>query len=142
MKTSVELREERAALVKQARELTDKAKTEERDLSDEENAQYDLIMDDVDKMKARIDRMERLETAESDLDAPTPRVSDPIDVEHARSSRRLSWPPRKRPRKSWPPIAIGCDPARSGPTCAPSIHGFDEPSSAIRSSAPMPRAAT
>ena len=27
------------------------------------------MMDDVDKMKARIDRMERLETAESDLDA-------------------------------------------------------------------------
>ena len=75
MKTSVELREERAALVKQARELTDKAKTEERDLSDEENAQYDRIMDDVDKIKARIDRMERLETAESDLDAPdAPRI--------------------------------------------------------------------
>jgi HK97 family phage major capsid protein len=81
MKTSVELREERAALVKQARELTDKAKTEERDLADEENAQYDRIMDDVDKLKAKIDRMERLETAESGLDAPTPRTSEPLDVE-------------------------------------------------------------
>jgi HK97 family phage major capsid protein len=82
MKTSVELREERAGLVKQARELIEKAKTEERDLSDEENAQYDRMMEDVDKMRVKIDRMEKLETAESDLDAPATRVSEPLHTEH------------------------------------------------------------
>jgi HK97 family phage major capsid protein len=81
MKTSVELREERAGLVKQARELIENAKKEERELSDEENAQYDKTMEDVDKMRVKIDRMEKLETAESDLDAPTPRTSEPLHTE-------------------------------------------------------------
>jgi HK97 family phage major capsid protein len=81
MKTSVELREQRAALVADARKIIDVAKEEERDLSAEEEQAYDAKMADVDKMKVKIDRMERLELVEDDLEAPVTRAGRPIDTE-------------------------------------------------------------
>lgn len=81
MPTSVELREERAALVSQARDLQKRAETEARELTSEESEQFDRIMADVDGLRSKIDRIEKLESAEADLDAPEPRASQPFSPE-------------------------------------------------------------
>ena len=60
----LELRQQRAALVKQAREMLDKAETEKRDLTQEETNKHDVIMADVDKMESDIARREKLAEAE------------------------------------------------------------------------------
>jgi HK97 family phage major capsid protein len=75
MKTSVELREERAGIVTAARTILDLAKAESRDMTTEEEEAYDRHMVDVDKFKSKIDRIERLELAESELEAPGERRS-------------------------------------------------------------------
>lgn len=64
MRNIMELRQKRAELVKQARELDTKAETEKRDLTAEEKTQWDKIMVNVDKMKDDIDREERLQASE------------------------------------------------------------------------------
>jgi HK97 family phage major capsid protein len=64
MKNIMEVRQKRAALVKQARELDSKAEAEKRELTAEERTQWDKIMADVDKAKADIDREERLQALE------------------------------------------------------------------------------
>ncbi len=82
MKTSVELREQRAALVADARKIIDVAKEEEnRELTPEEEQTYEAKMAEVDKMKAKIDRMERLELVEDELEAPVTRAGKPIETE-------------------------------------------------------------
>jgi len=73
MKNVLEMRQKRAALVNQAREVLDRAESEKRDLSAEENAQYDRIMADVDKLGKEIERLENLQKLESSLnDIPNP----------------------------------------------------------------------
>lgn len=76
---SVELREERANLAKKARAIQVRATEENREVTPEEDAEFDRIMDDVDKMKVRIDRLEKLEGVESELEATQPRQSEPLD---------------------------------------------------------------
>ncbi|QDV34024.1 phage major capsid protein [Tautonia plasticadhaerens] len=91
MPTSVELREERAGLVKQARDLQAAADAEGRDLSAEETEQFDRVMADVDAMRSQVDRMEKLEAVESDLDRPVERQAEGIDSErreHRRGEQR------------------------------------------------------
>jgi len=56
---TLEKRQKRAGLVVKGRELLDKAETEKRELSAEENTNYEKIMADVDKMKVEIDREEK-----------------------------------------------------------------------------------
>jgi HK97 family phage major capsid protein len=84
---SVELREERADLAKKARAIQERAIAEDREVTPEENAEFDRIMDDVDKKMERIARLEKLESVESDLEAATPRQSRPLDSE-AREQRK------------------------------------------------------
>lgn len=74
-----ELKEQRAAVIGQARALLDKADAEKRELTDEEVKQYDSIMATVAKMQADIDRRSILESAEGALEKPEPRkvVSNP-----------------------------------------------------------------
>ena len=62
-----ELREKRARLIGQARELLDRAGAENRDLDTEEEAQYDKMLDDANKLKARIEREEGQLEEERDL---------------------------------------------------------------------------
>jgi HK97 family phage major capsid protein len=64
---SIELRQKRATLVHQARELVDAADTAKRDMSAEENTQYDRIMAEVEKLQVQIERSEKLEAAELEL---------------------------------------------------------------------------
>ena len=61
----IELRQKRAALVKEARELLDIQ--EQRELTAEENQHYEAIMADVDKMGARIEKEERMESLQAEL---------------------------------------------------------------------------
>ena len=61
MATSNELRQERAHLLTQARDLNEAAEAEKRDLSVEERVTWDKYMADVDALDARIARQEKLE---------------------------------------------------------------------------------
>lgn len=70
-----EIRQERAALVNQARVINDAA--EGRDFTAEEQQKYDNIMADVDKKKANIDRLEALEAKERELSQSQGRLDRP-----------------------------------------------------------------
>lgn len=61
------LREERARLAKQAREILDRAATEKRELTGEENAKWEALMADIDRGGEEIRRLERIGDVESDL---------------------------------------------------------------------------
>lgn len=58
------LREERAKLVADCRALTDKAETEKRSLTSEEDAQYSKMFDKADELRKQIDREIELREAE------------------------------------------------------------------------------
>lgn len=66
MPTSKELREKRAKLVADARELTDKVPAGTA-MATEIAAKFDEMMDGADKLKADIDRIERMEASEDHL---------------------------------------------------------------------------
>lgn len=68
MKTIIEMREKRAALVNEARLLHEKSVTENREFAQEEQTTYDRIMADVDGLKSKIDREERLLNESRDLE--------------------------------------------------------------------------
>ena len=74
-----EMRQERAGLIKRARELTDLASKENRDLSAEEQGQWDAIFQDADKLEAAYLRAEKLEQAESGLTEPVGRRTAPAE---------------------------------------------------------------
>lgn len=61
------LREERAKLVADCRALTDKAETEKRSLTTEEDAQYSKMFDKADALRKQIDREIELREAERTL---------------------------------------------------------------------------
>jgi len=63
----LEMRQERAKLIKQARDLVDKAEAEKRSLSAEEEEQYKKIMDDVEELRKKIEKEEQLRKLEGDL---------------------------------------------------------------------------
>lgn len=62
-----ELRQKRASLITQARELVERAESEKREMSADENQQYDRIMKDIDDMMAKIEREEKLSELEGSL---------------------------------------------------------------------------
>ena len=66
MKT-LELKQKRAALVAQARQILDTAEGEKRGLSAEESTQYDRIMQDVDGIGATIEKEDRIAAIEGEL---------------------------------------------------------------------------
>lgn len=73
-----ELRQKRAGLIQQARELVDTAEGEDRDFTQEEDAQYNKLMDDADKLRQRIEREERQLEAETELGQPA--GEDPVQT--------------------------------------------------------------
>ncbi len=78
---SQELRQQRAALVAEARKIYDTAKTENREATGEESEKFDRIMADADKLAGDIERAERgekLEYAEAELRASTGRKTAPV----------------------------------------------------------------
>lgn len=67
-----ELREQRARLVEQAREVQNRAETDDgRVMTAEERQQWDGFMKDADQLKEEVDRLERMEAAQAELSAPT-----------------------------------------------------------------------
>jgi HK97 family phage major capsid protein len=77
LKKILELRQKRATLVNTGRELLDKAEKENRELSAEEDQQYEKIMADVDKMGKDIEREEKQASLEKDLNQITDRAHRP-----------------------------------------------------------------
>lgn len=67
MKNIIEMRQKRANLVNQAREILDRAEQEKRNLHADEETQYNKIMDDVENLRKEIEREEKLQDAERDL---------------------------------------------------------------------------
>ena len=84
------LKEKRAALIGQARSVLDKANTEKRSCTAEENIQYDKIMADVDLHGETIQREERLAQFESELTSPNgPSVSGGIILPNSPEARNM-----------------------------------------------------
>ena len=79
LKTAVEIREERATLVNEARKTWETAEAREGGATVEDRAIFDKAMDGADGLLERATRIERLETAETSLITPGERRSKPID---------------------------------------------------------------
>ncbi len=65
--TIQELREKRGGIVAAARAILNKADTEKRSLTADEQGQWDTMMGEVDTLKGDIDRRERIEATEREL---------------------------------------------------------------------------
>lgn len=89
-----ELRTKRANIIKQARELVDKADAEKRDLSAEEQQQYDKAWTDIEALASDIDRRERLEEAERREAERELQERDRLAREERRGTERTSEPVR------------------------------------------------
>lgn len=68
MATTVELRQKRANLWEEAKSLHVLAEKEKRELTAEEREQWDNINREIDSLKARIDREERIAALDTELD--------------------------------------------------------------------------
>lgn len=66
----IELRQKRAKAIADGRALLERAETEKRDLSQEEQNSWDSLMNDADRLKGNIDREERQLLNEADLGVP------------------------------------------------------------------------
>jgi HK97 family phage major capsid protein len=78
MKVNVrDLKLERAGLLKRARELNEKVEGEKRDFAQEEQNQYDTLMNEVTTLGTRIQRAETLGNLEADLEEPENRANRP-----------------------------------------------------------------
>lgn len=64
-----ELKQKRAQLIAQARSIVDEADKAQRAMIQEEENRYNTLMDEAARLKGDIDRRERLEQLESELDA-------------------------------------------------------------------------
>ena len=73
----MDLKEQREMAVKNAEELIKAADAEARDLSPEESARYDVLMDTRDKLDKNIEQRERLQAAKTAEAAPAVRKTEP-----------------------------------------------------------------
>jgi HK97 family phage major capsid protein len=79
--TAKELREKRANLINQAGELLKRAEGESRNLTAEENTQWERLHADADQLKTQYERMERQADLESELRQSSGRVAQPQPAE-------------------------------------------------------------
>lgn len=96
---SIELRQQRAALVAESRKLVDRAEAENREFTAEETQEWERRMADVDKIEGDIqkaERREKLEAAEATCRAVEPRKSTPAAVQTREGTRD-----RNKLLKSW-----------------------------------------
>jgi HK97 family phage major capsid protein len=70
---SRELKNQRATLISQARAMLEVADKEDRDLTAEEQTQYNATMGQIDTLKARIDRADQLAALEGQMEEQEPR---------------------------------------------------------------------
>lgn len=92
----LEMKQKRAALVKEARKLLDTAEKEKRELTGEETAKYEEMMKEVDSWGTKIEREENLRKMEEALKVPEPTVVPPQPTEpEARTNPRATEGYRK-----------------------------------------------
>jgi HK97 family phage major capsid protein len=84
------LKQERAKLVADARQIHDQAEKEARDLTAEENARFSAIMSDVEKYGERIAQADKLEAIEASLKESQGRISRPQEVIPTKELKRFS----------------------------------------------------
>lgn len=90
MKTK-ELRQKRAALIKQARDILETAETEKRALTQEEEVRWNSMLGDADKLMIQIEREERMASLESNLGQPAnSNELRPVPEQDARKNYRAS----------------------------------------------------
>jgi HK97 family phage major capsid protein len=65
-----DLLQERANLISQTREILDAAEADGRGLNEEEEQRYDALMDNINGMTGRVERLQAQERMESELDEP------------------------------------------------------------------------
>jgi len=65
-----ELLEKRAGLIHEARQIIDAAEADDRGLTDEENKQYDALMESVNDLTERVERAQRQQQLEVELRQP------------------------------------------------------------------------
>ena len=97
---SNEIRNNRATLIAQARSLVSKAEAEKRDLSGEENEQWNKMMSDVDTMAAQIEKAERAEKLEN-LEAELRHTSGRKTSPSAPTSVSFTPADRKQAIRNW-----------------------------------------
>lgn len=102
--TAIELRAKRAGLVQGAREILNTARADgNRDLTAEEEQTYDRTMAEVDTLRSKIDRLEKLAAIESELDRPGERQSEDLTAEqrHANGDGASAADAPKRQRAAY-----------------------------------------
>jgi HK97 family phage major capsid protein len=100
MANSIELQNQRAALVAEARKLVDVAENENRDLNDTEREAWKNKMSQVDELAneiAKSQRREKLDTVEAELRQSAGRKSSPIIT----SRNEISPEERKAALRAW-----------------------------------------
>lgn len=91
MKTKIiELRQKRAKLIADARALLDAAEAAKRDLTQEEQNNWDAMMDQADQVRDQVDRMERQASAEADLGEPAASANRP-ETEERNGGQRIDF---------------------------------------------------
>jgi hypothetical protein len=70
MADTKQMREERARLIEQAREVQNRADGQGRVMTAEEREQWDRLMDDAEEIRENYERYERMEAAQADLETP------------------------------------------------------------------------
>lgn len=88
MKTKIiELRQKRAKLIADARALLDKAEGEKRDLTQEEQNNWDGMMNQADALRVQFEREERMAANETDLGDPVTASTRPDPSERGGGQR-------------------------------------------------------
>jgi HK97 family phage major capsid protein len=98
-----DLREERARLTTQAGEILKRAAEDKRDLTSDEQQQFDALHAEADKKKALIERLEIQAEAERELEATPAERPDPNPSEHEVRMERRPPPPAPRNPYAIPP---------------------------------------
>jgi len=102
MPDPVELRQQRAQLIHDARALLDKADEEKRDLTAEENQHYEDIMSDAGDLKRQFEREEQLRGVEGDLQTvPTTHLTMDPNGEVRETEVEETEPETREAFRSW-----------------------------------------
>jgi HK97 family phage major capsid protein len=93
-----ELLQRRANLIHQAREIIDGADADDRNLTQEEQDRYDALMEDVNDLSERIDRTQRQQAMEADLQQSRqdPILPDPDTSGDEQETRVQQWQGEQR----------------------------------------------
>ncbi len=104
LKTARDLMLERSRMVADARAVSEKAESEERDFTAEEQTQYDKLIGGVTTLGKRIERAQNLDAISDDLEAPDgddPNLPDPdSDGDDTASETRAETRDHGNPRAS------------------------------------------